>query len=144
MRYLGLKRLKEVILKRPQLIMLQIVTDLVIGPTEGYEKCYQSRCCCGLNCCWIFCCNHCKFKEGSDISIHNKLSWFKMAYTQLCSIPAVAIYAIVVKCVFEQKILPHFWLFYASFSILGLTPIGLITFAIILHMENSNKVDIIE
>ena len=61
-----------------------------------------------------------------------------MVYTQLCSIPVVFMYAMDAECVFKGKILQHFWLFYASFSILALIPMGLIAFAIILHMENSN------
>ena len=73
-RYLGIKTFIDMSLKSPQLIILPIVTDYVIGPVNGYGRCHSGCCCCCLCCCWTCCCNKCRFHEGLEISIHKKLS----------------------------------------------------------------------
>ena len=83
-RYLGLKKYAKMILTNPQLVILPIVTDYVIGPVNGYGRCNAGCWCTGrLICCWMCCCKTCKYEHGSIIGIRKQMSVAKMAYKQI-------------------------------------------------------------
>ena len=84
-RYLGPKKYARMIIRNPQLIILPVVSDYVIGPVNGYGKCKTGGCCWWRSCCWMFCCNACKFEHGNEIGIHKKMSVVKMIYKQVVS-----------------------------------------------------------
>ena len=82
-RYLGPRKYAKLMLTNPQLLILPIVTDYVIGPVNGYGRCNAGCWCTGrLMCCWMCCCKTCKFEHGSMIGIRKQMSIVKMAYKQ--------------------------------------------------------------
>ena len=134
-RYLGAQTFGKMCLKRPQLFILPIVTDYVIGPVDGYGRCRSGCCCCSLCCCWMCVCNQCKYNKGVEISIHKKLSWMKLMYTMIYLLPSYAMFMffrIAVCCIGDAYALA--WLDYFVNSILVVIPLGVITFALSLHL----------
>ena len=134
-RYLGAQTFGKMCLKTPQLFILPIVTDYVIGPVDGYGRCHSGCCCCSLCCCWMCGCNQCKFIKGVEISIHKKLSWMKLMYTMIYLLPIYAMFLFlkVADCgTGDEYILARMGYFYNS--ILVVIPFGVITFALSLHL----------
>ena len=100
-RHLGFIKSMKMILGNPQLVILPVVTDYVIGPVSGYGKCHTGRCCWWQCCCWMFCCKPCKFESGHKIRIHKKMSLAKMVYKQIFfySIPVYS----AIACLIPQS-----------------------------------------
>ena len=133
-RYLSIKTFIATSLKRPQLIILPIVTDYVIGPVNGYGRCHSGCCCCCLCCCWTCCCNECRFDEGLEISIHKKLSWIKFMYNFILLLPIyIGFLVFDFGCGYSVN-LP--WMEYFFRSLLVVLPLGLVAFTLSLHLED--------
>ena len=135
-RYLGAQTIGKMCLKSPQLFILPIVTDYVIGPVDGYGRCRYGCCCCSLCCCWMCGCNQCKFNKGVELSIHKKLSWLKLMYTMIYLLPVYAGFLVngIAGCGMDDAF-PWIGYFYNSFLVV--IPLGVITFALSLHLGNT-------
>ena len=98
-RYLGPKKYAKMILTNPQLVILPIVTDYVIGPVNGYGRCNAGCGCTGrLICCWMCCSKTCKYEHGSIIGIRKQMSIAKMAYKQIfVAIPVVGAIEVLIR-----------------------------------------------
>ena len=134
-RYLGIKSFMAMSLNSPQLIILPIVTDYVIGPVNGYGRCHSGCCCCCLCCCWTCCCNKCRFDEGLEISIDKKLSWIKFMYHFIFLLPIYISFLVFYgqNCLYSVD-LP--WMDYFYRSLFAILPLGLVSFTLSLHLED--------
>ena len=115
-RHLGFVKSFKMILGNPQLVILPVVTDYVIGPISGYGKCNTGSCCWWLCCCWMCCCKPCTFERGHEIQIHKKLSLAKMVYKQIFfySIPVVGAIGYIIH---DQVLDPYAVSFLAAWLI---------------------------
>lgn len=91
-RVVGVKKYAGLVLEHPELLVLPLITEYVIGPIEGgnhYPSC--CRCCKFWRCCtWSCCCKRCDVIHTDNVVISNEMSCTKMLYVAVYSLCFVA------------------------------------------------------
>ena len=91
-RVVGFKKYAGLVLEHPELLVLPLITEYVIGPIEGgnhYPSC--CRCCKFWRCCtWSCCCKRCDVIHTDNVVISNEMSCTKMLYVAVYSLCFVA------------------------------------------------------
>ena len=126
-RITGLRICTRMLLERPELLILSLITEYALGPVDGgrhYPTCFWCCCKCWLCCTWYCFCEGCEPRKTKKIVISKELSWNKMLYINIALMP----------------IYIFFYLPYLPILLFTLLVLGLVCFAVTLHCTNSKGV----
>ena len=149
-RVTGLRICTRMLLERPELLVLSLITEYALGPVDGgryYPTCLWCCCKCWLCCTWYCFCEGCEPRKTKKAIISKELSWNKMLYINVILMPFYI--CLLVTIIWPNDISISIWsnfsksrdvitpIYIFSFILLLL---GLICFAITLHCTNSKGV----